>query len=235
MEFIKEKDFLKNRLKEVPRYKTLQEKEALLIDDEIEDAFLYYDTLCPNSKIKPLNEMEALAFILKAREISVSDLIEGMQECDYCNAMNTFAIDINDLINTNIEVEEYPNFPIGLFKDITDILDDDVTDNLSIEEYNKIQDIIQENNIKILNLNYIYTCRIQKCNMENSIMVFPISVISKLSISGLYQEIFQLSFYGNKSYSDIENLYPFERALYISMTKDKVEKNPIQGMQSMFG
>jgi hypothetical protein len=231
--FNKPPDFLKERLYKVPRYRTREEKEALLIDDDIQDFRLYYDTLCPNSPIEPLNELECVAFIIKARENSVSDIIEYILECRHCKTINDIKISTEDLINLDIEVPDYPNFPIGLFTSLDEILDESISDNLSITEYNHINDIIINNNIKILELDQIFSCR--KCSLDNNITVSPITLISKLSLTNIFREIFQLAFYGNKTFHDIEELYPFERSIYTTLTKEQIEKNPMQGLGGLTG
>lgn len=234
MPFTKEKDFLKNRLKKILRYNGYQEKEALLLDEDSETPMTYFETLCPNC-IKPLNNIEAMAFIIKTSEISVSDYLEIIHECPRCKAINDINVDVIGLINLDIEVPDYPDFPIGLFEDISDIMDEEVSDNLTIPEYNKILDIINENNTKILNFDVEYTCRIQSCKSKNTISISPFHLISKTNLSGFYKEVFDLGFYSNKTFEDIQKLYPFERSLFFSLNKEKVEKNQqgLQGLQNL--
>jgi hypothetical protein len=222
--FNKEVDYLENRLDKIKRYKTFHEKEALLLDDE-STIMDYYNTLQPDG-IKPLNEFEALAFIIKAREISVSDILEGMYECKKCKTVNDIKVELNTLINTDLYSEEYPDFPIGLFETMDDIMDEEVSDEISVLEFNEIEKIMLENNLKILDLSHHFTCRIQSCGHVNEIKINPLQILSKLSLTGLYGEIFNMFYYGNTSVADIENMYPFERALYAGMLKDKVEKEP---------
>jgi hypothetical protein len=236
IKFTKEKDFLKNRLKKLSKvkYTSEQEKEILLLDDD-EDELEIYKILVKDKYLEPLNKMELLLFLIKLRENSVSDILEGMKECEKCGVINDFQIDlsvITDVSKVELKeehIEKYPDFPIGLFESIEDILDEETIEEISVLEYNEIEEIIYYNNEKLLNLVYDFECRIPSCKHKNVVVIFPKSILSKTSLTNLYEEYFALSFYGSNTYSDINKMYPFERELFTALLTKKMES---QGMPS---
>ena len=215
MKFIKEHNFLEKRLEKIGRYNSLAEKNVLLEDDlsNIEVFKLLY----PNSELDPINEIEASAFILKGIENSLNDYIDGMQECS-CGVLNDFNLDIEEMINTNIETK----LPIGLFENLEEFIED--PDELTVKEYNAIQDEVIENNQQIIKLTNKITCR--QCGNIIPFAINPKIFISKNSISNLYDQYFNLMFHMNITKQDIDNLPPFERELYMGLLKKKLETTP---------
>ena len=65
-------NWFKKRLDSLERYTTKQEKEFLLLEDDVS----FTDMLKTLSPIEPINEYEAIAFLFKLREISLSNIIE---------------------------------------------------------------------------------------------------------------------------------------------------------------
>lgn len=220
-------DHLRDQLSRVGRYTSKEEKEYLLLEDEA-DTEKRWETLFPNSDLEPLNEIETLALMLKARENSVSDLLEGMIECPKCKAINDYNIELGDLIildreklMSEEEIERFPDLPIGVFMDLDEVIDPEEYDNLPLHICNELSDIIQKNNSHIINLVQTRSCRI--CTKDLEIPVSPLMIISRVSLSNIYQEYFTLSFYTNNSVRDIDSLYPFERELMIGLAKKKLE------------
>jgi hypothetical protein len=233
--FTKEKDYLKNRLESISRYKTKDEKNVLLLDDEEYDLRVHLKTLYPDG-IEPINDGEASAFIYKAREISVSDVIEMVLECSMCNTINDVTVDLTEIINTDIEVPDYPDFPIGLFETVEDIMSPEDSDNLVLWENNKILKIIRDNNEKIIDPTMLFECRKKTCKHINKISISPLGILSKVTLTGLYNEIYTLMFHAGTTFEDVENLYPFERSLYIQIAQrslDAKAQNP--GLQGLMG
>jgi len=221
--FNKEKDYLKNKLNKLDLYTSKQEKLALIKKEDI-SIFEILKIISPDSN--PTNELEALIFIIKLSEISVSDIIEKIFECSNCSNVNEISIELQDLINLDIECE-ISNFPIGIFETPDDIFDN--PDNLPLKDYNKISDIIEENNLKIFNVHLNPKCR--TCKTENNIVINPIDLISRTTIAGIYDEYFNISFYSHNTIRDIDSMFPFERELYLSLLKKQIEKNPLTGLQ----
>ncbi len=212
------KNFLKDRLEEIPPYTSFKEKEGLLQDDiTLTEMF---DILCPDSKVKPLNEIEAGAFLLKSREISISDTIEGLIECS-CGAINNFSIEIKSLFDFNIN-SNINEIPVGLFETVEEVINN--SDELSLKDYNNFQDKIHENNKKILKVEVKNICRV--CKKDITSVINPIDYISKTSVAGIYDEYFSLTFYTNMTKQDIDNMYPFERGLFLGLLKKKLESQP---------
>jgi len=216
-------NFIKNRLDKLQSYTSKQEKECLL-NDEL-SLLDVYKILCPHKKCpKPINELETIAFILKLVEISVSDLIEKFYECTQCKTINNISIEIEDLLKIENSSSDFDNsIPLGLFNSPNDIIKK--ADNLIIKDYNSIQNKIDQNNEKMLSLTFTHSCR--KCGTKNVIVINPIQLVSKKSIMGIYDDYFKLSFYSHIGINDINDMYPFERDVYIGLLKKQVENNPM--------
>jgi hypothetical protein len=221
LDFKVEHHFLKNRLKNLQRFTCLQEKEALLLGDEEIDFKLIYNVLSNDSELQPINDLEAIAFIIEMSKNSVSDIFNLMYECVNCNLMNEAIIDLEQIINLDFDSD----IPIGLFETPDDIINN--SDSLIVKDYNELQELINENNKKILSLEHTDKCR--SCRFENTHAITPLKFISKVSLSGFYEETFALTYYSHISLNDINNLYPFERELYLGITKKKLEAQPQLG------
>jgi len=230
IKFSKPRDYLEKKLKTIPRYKTREEREVLLLEDnESLDTVL---KILLN--IKSLNDLETLAILIKAREISVSDLLSGMIECPNCKIVNDYNIDLSEVINldpdflmTTEENEKYPNFPIGLFNNVDEIINNREQDNIILKDINEIIKIMKRNNQNILNLLHTKICR--SCKNEINIPINPKEILSRVSLVGLYDEYSGLTFHGKFSKIDIDDMYPFERELFINLTKKKLESSPNLG------
>ena len=76
IEFKEPKDYLKQKLKKLDkyRYRTKHEKEVL-IHDESDDPFMYLDLITDTlpKDLYPKNEVECLVYLVYLRSISVSD------------------------------------------------------------------------------------------------------------------------------------------------------------------
>ena len=82
-----DKNYLPDKVKNLKPYNTKKEKEILLAGDITPQKAL--EIL---SDVKALNEGERLYLLMKLREISVSDVVDGMINCPNCKAVNEFQI-----------------------------------------------------------------------------------------------------------------------------------------------
>jgi len=215
IEFKVEHNFLKKRLESIKRFTCKEEKEILLTGEDSTS----FSEICDILKItKPINELEGIAFIIKSSEHSVSDIYSSMDECPNCGIINENIIELENIINIDIESD----IPIGLFDTPEDIINN--TDILLLKDYNDIQDKINTNNKKILDLLIKSECR--SCKTKTEFTISPLVFISKSSLVGFYEECFSLTYYGGLSLDDINNLYPFEREIYLGLTQKKIESQP---------
>ena len=205
---------LKDRIKSINPYYTLQEKEALLLD-EGSSFSSYLKILQPD--ITPLNEAEAGLLLLIAREKSVSDVIEGMIECK-CGTVNDFQIELCDLYDIDFD----SSIPIGLFESLDDFCND--SDSIIVKDYNKLQDQMNKNNKKILTLIKEVPCR--RCQEAITIGIRPDLYLSKSTLQSIYQEIHNMTFYSHYGYRDIMEMLPFERNILHGLLKKETEKTP---------
>ena len=222
MKFILEPDHLKSALKKLKPYTTKQEKEFLLLeDDETYETIL--SLLAPEVKVK--NILEIFTYLIYLRMISVSDLFEGMIECEHCKTMNDLRIELTDVLDLDsIEYEGPEDLPIGFFEKVEEVISGEDSDNLTIPEYNELQDNLHNNVLKILKIDQKQTCRV--CRKEMGININPRTILSKSSVTSIYKEYFNLGMYLHYSNRDVDALLPFERELLFKMVQKQMETPP---------
>ncbi len=218
MKYKKSKTWYQDRLDNLKRYTTKQEKEFLLLEDDVP----LIDKLKTLTDTKPLNELDAMALMFKLREISVSNIIEIQQEC-HCGSVNAYNIDTNDFFNFDFE----DGIPLGVFESINDIINTKITDKLILKEYNKIQEKIVKNAQKVFSPVVKKQCK--KCKDELEVMVNPNQIISKSSPASIYQDYLSLSYYSNFSKLDTDSMYPFEREIFLKLLSEKIKEEPKLG------
>jgi phage FluMu protein Com len=209
---------LKDILNEITPYTVKQEKKSIL--EEFENYTKLSKILQPH--IDPLNEIEAQIIILKSREISVSDVIEGMIKCqnEECKILNEFKIPIEKIVNTDIQSDI---LPLGVFIDKEEIYDEKDLDELIIKDYEDLDYLILEQNEKIFKPQQEIRCR--KCGSIINTYIDPKDTVSKMSIKGIYNDLYVLSRRTNNSFVDLEKLLPFEREIYINLYKKEIEED----------
>lgn len=228
MEFIVPQDFLSQRCDSLKRIKTWQEKEALLVEDD-KSVFEFVKPLLPKG-IFPINELEADAFILKIREISIRDDFSFISTCIECKTMNEYKPTISDYLNLNqdetkTEVELSTGkvtLPQGLFTKPESIINTEVLEEMSIGDYNAIEKGLFEQNSKILTYTYVGNCR--KCGTGALLEITPRKDFSISSLSGLYKDYIEISSFTSNSKTDIDDLYPFEREIFNSLLEEKTKE-----------
>lgn len=218
--FLVSLNFLEERLQQLKRFNSSQERDALLIDDDESDI----EILKCLTDIKPINNLEASAFLLKLREISVGDELELMVTCPHCKIMNDPRIDLSTIfaLDNPYFLEDGTQIPVGLFEDISEIINTLEADKLSMKEYNELERILEEQNNKIFLESAIKYCR--KCQGRITIDIEPRSILSKSSLSSLYQEYVNISLFSNNGKLDIDSMYPFEREIFASLIADKMKE-----------
>ncbi len=217
MKYKVELNYLENRINSLKKFTTFQEKNALFIDDHIS----ILDVVKELTDIIPINELEAEIFLLKLREISVSDIIEVVVICPECDAPNPAEIKIPDIINIQPTYFKEEIIPCGIFNNINEILSDDVAESLSLKDYNKLEALILDQNDNIFK-DSITKCR--KCQAEISVIFDPRDIFTKSTAGGIYQEYIDISTYTNNGKLDIDSLYPYEREMFISLISEKLKK-----------
>jgi len=208
----------RERLKDVRRYNSWQEKEALLLSlsDEV-DVIEIANILGLN----PINNLEAEALILKAREKSVSESIEITSSCPKCKYINLYNVEIEDMF---FKDKINNNLPEGLFESISEIPDDVLNlDNLSIEEYDKLENDIIINNEKIFSTQIELTCF--SCGVKYFTQIEPIKSISKFPISNLYEQYTDITYFSHMTKKDVDEMYPFEREIFLGLIQKKEDED----------
>ncbi len=218
MKFTKSANFLEDRLSSMESYTTLQEKEALLVSDDDPIEKIVKEI----TDIEPINEKEAEAILVKSREISVSNKIEYVVSCKNCGATNNFNVSTEPFFNFDIDYHYHNNLiPKGIFESPDDIINNTEADNISLREYNELDDMIAQQNETIFTKISFQMCR--TCKTEIKIKIDPRDIFSKSSIKSIYRDYVNISMYSNNSKLDIDTLYPFERELFNNLIAEKME------------
>jgi len=199
---------LLNKVKSLEPYSTAQEKNALLAADDLSNM----EMLGILSPVKASSEAEAVYLLLKLREISVSDVLEGMIECSECQTLNEFQIELNE----DIDLDE--SIPIGVFESTDEIAN---TDTMNILDINKLEEKVQSNNKLLLNLMRTVPCRV--CKNEIEVIISPRSILSNSNLSNIFQEYFLFGKFLHYSNRDVDYLKPYERSILFKILKKDVE------------
>ncbi len=220
MEYLKSKNFLEDKLNSLKKYTTYQEKEALLLEDDAS----FSETVAILSDITPINELEAVAMIFKLREISVSDIIELTQTCPHCNYPDIHQIEIKEFFNFKSTLD----IPIGLFENIDDIINTSYTNDLILSEYIRIEEELEQQNTKVFRPYVFKYCK--RCSSQLKFDVHPKSIISKSGPSNIFKEYMNLTFYSSMNKKDVDDMFPYEREIFLNLLKEKLKENPLGGL-----
>lgn len=210
-------------------YNTIKEKEMLLLVSlnvlELDRAL----SICGISKedLEKLSDDEKKALLYKFRSISVGEELKIRFKCSNCKQINEVGINIdNILVDKKIEhnfIEQYEdvneeNFSSFLGYD---------ADELDLEQYDKL---FEECSNSVIKFNFIKECTCVKCKEKKSIDIsdtkFILDNMSEDTLTSLYQVSSDMVFYSNYTKSDVDNMLPFERAIFIGLlNKTREEMN----------
>ena len=206
----------KNELENLSRYNTSQEKEAVLAQlDGQKDPIKIAKLL----GINPKNRFEAIAFIFKMRENSISDLIEFNIKCSKCNYMDINSLSIPDMF-FNAPVDE--SVPIGLYEVVEEIADEEIINNLTITEYNELEQKVFKNNLALFDPAVDTVCR--KCGHKEKTVFNLNSIISKTTINNLYEQYLDITYFTSMTKADVDNMIPFEREVFLGLIQRKEDE-----------
>ena len=218
---------------QVEPFRTYQEKDLLLVpsytdieDDSVLDIAL--DILkVPSKVLEQLSLDEKKALIYKFREVSVGETLEIKYKCQHCGTPGSSEVSISGIIHTpkkhSDKVRDLHRLPV----DEVDLRHNFLTDtDLDYEWY---EDLLL--NIKDYLTYYDFTvhpkcfaCK-KECTLSIKSNKFIFEMISDDSITSLYKNYHTLIYYGKWSKNDIDNLYPFERQIFIQLLNKTIEEN----------
>lgn len=209
----------KSKIDSIKPYTSIKEKDTMLMQMSGEKNPV---KIAESLGYHPINRFEAIAMIFKAREVSVSDLIDITLKCSECNHLDMKVVNIPDMFYRG-DIDE--SIEVGLFESLTEIDDEEVINNLSISEYNEYEQKIFKNNLEIFNP--LISLKCSKCNHVSEMTLDPSGLISKFSLSNIYEQYLDISYFSHMTKADVDNMYPFEREVFIGLIQKKEdEKNP---------
>lgn len=181
--------------------------------------------------IKSLSQNEKKVMLYKYREVSLGDEIEIKYNCKHCNKTNETALIASDFV-----VKSKLNDPdiLKIDKEVNEHnIADFLTSNvdlmeLDIDEYEALIERVKDNQCKF---NFIKSRHCMYCKGENLFDIgsekYIIEQLSDHSLMTIYKTYNNMMVFGNISKADIDEMYPFERAIFIGLlnsTKEEIGK-----------
>lgn len=200
----------KEKIEKIKRFTSRQEKESLL---ETMSGDYNIFKICEILEIEASNKLEAEALIMKAIEISVSENLETKSSCPACSKVNLNSIPINEFFfnSENILLE-------NIIDDVSEIDNIDF-ENMDITYYDELEQKIKENNKYLFNPTSNIVCI--HCKEEYKIYIEPVKYISKFSLTNIYEQYSDITYYSNMTKKDVDDMYPFEREIFIGLIQAK--------------
>lgn len=211
-------------------YNTSMEKELILynalnddkdIDDVIE--ILQYLIHLEDSE-HILSENEKFLILYKLRSISVGDIVSIKQQCVNCKEVIEKEISVDDLVQGGNFPESEYDIKEAFSEDVNDYVSFDM-EELEIDEYEELEEFILKYKVKF---NFIQENKCHKCQHINNVNIkdkdFLIDNLSEDSISNYFKLISDMVFHGKFTKTDIDNMMPFERNIYLGLLNQQLEE-----------
>lgn len=181
--------------------------------------------------INSLSENEMKVLLYKYRESSLGDEILIKFKCKECNKHNESSIIASDFIIFSKRNDEDI---LKIDKEVTEenlkdfLLSSINIEELDIDEYEILIKRVKENQNSF---NFVKTCKCMYCKSPNNFNIgSPKYIIEQLSdhtLMTLYKTYNNMMMFGNLTKTDIDNMYPFERTIFIGLittTKEDLSK-----------
>lgn len=200
-------------------YRTHQEKDILLLSSfEVDDIERVLDVLNFKTEYE-LTEQEKKLILYKHREISIGDDINIKFKCKECGQGNETVITASNFITDSIlhdsDVKKINKAVLD--ENLHEFVDIDV-DELDILDFDILKKRVQENQISI---DFIKKAKCLKCKEEHLFDIgqskYIIEVMSEDELMSLYKTYSSMIYFGHFTKEDIDNMYPFERSVFVGL------------------
>jgi hypothetical protein len=220
-----------DRTFQIEPYRTYQEKDILLSSSfGIKDLDRILEII--NFNESGLTENEKKVILYKAREISLGNEIDIKFKCKECGQGNDGIIDASNFVIDGSRNDDYIR---KLNENVTDEnlikfveYSQEELDDLDIQDYEELKKKVTENQIQF---NFTKSCKCLRCQTENifdlSSPEYIIEIMSEDNLMTLYKSYNLLIYFGHYTKTDIDNMYPFERNIFIGLfnkTKEDLSK-----------
>lgn len=176
--------------------------------------------------INSLTENEMKVLLYRYREASLGDEIQIKFKCKDCNKPNESAIITTDFI---IPSKHNDDDILKIDKEVTEenlkdfLINSIELDDLDIDEYENLIIRVKENQNTF---NFVKSCKCMYCKTPNFFNIgspkYIIEQLSEHTLMTLYKTYNNMMMFGNLTKTDIDNMYPFERTIFIGLiTKTK--------------
>jgi hypothetical protein len=232
-------------------YTTAEERDILISatineDKNIDEIFNYLSHhITPQDPSLTPTEKKLLLF--KLRYISIGETVNAVNKCPHCKRPFDIALSLENFV-TGDEKESQINIDgiefyikqtfddTDIYNRIEKILKKDINssniediieaiDNLEFSDYDKLEDFINNNSIKIefTNISECYFC---KKNIEHDMSSdkYVIECLSEDSLVSFYKSITNLVYFGHFSKLDIDSMFPFERSIYNGLVQANINE-----------
>jgi len=200
-------------------YNTKQERDLLIFSGTPKElGELLNDNIITDASF---TEEEFIAILYILRSISIGESFDIKIKCSNCKKVFDVSLNVSEMITNSTLSDEYNDV---ISDDLKDFVNFDV-DELDVNEYDKLQDYIDNNKTKF---NFIHERTCPYCQLKNKIDLNDfktcVSSLSEDDISTFYETINKLIFYGHYDMQGIFEMFPYERIIYIGLLTKEMEK-----------
>jgi len=201
-------------------YTTKQEKDILLsCTFDAQDFQQIFDILDFKTQYD-LTSQEKTIILYKYREISLGDEVSVIFNCNNCRqrSENTINVEASSFIlkNSRNDTDIKKLNKEATDENLKEFVDIDC-DELEIQEYEILKNRIEQNQISF---NFIKNVNCLICGSENAFDVGDLKYICEImsddTLKTLYESYNYLIF-GNFTKTDVDQMYPFERDIFIGL------------------
>jgi len=210
-------------------YNTAKERDILLYTSSDYDFNVLFDLVKDSISIKEPCTLEELTYLekkyilLELRNISVGELFTFRKNCNKCKNRFEFNSTFGEITgSSDFKYKDY-KFHEAFSDDPQDYINVDL-DELDVNEYDEI---LQEINSKKIKFNFNNTVECPHCKEQQTIILDESNLVINLSedtLTNYYKTISHMVFLCKFTKQDVDNMYPFERTIYVGIINDIYEK-----------
>lgn len=205
-------------------YTSAQEKDILImLSFEVPDIDKYLELL-GFTEFSDLTLQEKKIILWKIREISLGNEVNIKYTCDNvaCKQVIETTLNASDFI-----VQGTRNDPkiLKLREEVTDDtlhkfvnIPQESLDDLALDRYEELLKIVRENqqSINFIRESTCPACKAKKA-FDMSSLEYILDSLSDENLGSIYRVYSHLIYFGNYTKQDIDNMYPFERTIFVGL------------------
>lgn len=204
-------------------YTTKVEKDILIMTSfgifDMDEVLRILDL--DNEIIKSLSNNEKKVLLYKYREVSHGDEIDIKFKCGKCGKTNESVIIASDFI---VESVKNDSDIVKIDKEVTELnIRDFLNQHIDIEnmDIDKFEELLEKVKLNQNTFNFTKSCKCLSCKEPNNFNIgdekYIIEQLSDNTLVAMYKTYTNMIMFGNMSKHDIDDMYPFERSIFIGL------------------